>query len=393
MQGSAPRLGLSGIAYLTLVGCVFDLGELVPSNAGAGNETGSAGGTSAGGGGTQQGGASSGGSAGDSPSACGPGEKFCGGSCRPISPAVGCSTESCEPCLAPPQTLLACSSTSGACIFSGCQPGFADCNGDVSADVGSTQGDGCEYSFGTISDTPDRLEVPFAKIELDHERNDWDGVPAYGFDEVCIDCKDDALPAVLEQAEKPNTRDLQAYFRVAWDKNFFYVLLDAFDDAPFAEGSVEGNCAGGGQCEDSVSVFFDGRGDGGGSYGNDNSRVFAGLSQRFHAPSQGQPASSDVSVSSTLVGNACYRIEARFRWSYVVFNTGGGTAPGQFPPAANQSYGFDISVNDWDPSLSSGQFERQSEVFWIAPGKNYGFNSTGIGSMTLSGGEADAGAP
>jgi hypothetical protein len=210
---------------------------------------------------------------------------------------------------------------------------------------------------------------------------------------VCLDCDDDSLPPVLEQAEKPNRRDLDAYFRVAWDNNFFYVLLDAFDDAILELGSIEGKCAGegGGQCEDGLSVIFDGRNDRG-DYGNDNSRVFAGLSGHTSTPKQGAPPPGTFGVSSTPVGNACYRIEARFPWNYIVFTNGGGTALDHFPPAPNQLYGFDIGVNDWDPSLGTGAFERQSEVFWIAPSKNYSFNSEGIGTMKLSA-EADAGPP
>jgi hypothetical protein len=397
------RVGQSGVALggtvgslaLLLAGCFFELGDLAPANGGAGS-IGGEGGASAeaglGGDGLAQGGSELGGSAGALPVVCDEGQKACGDTCQPLTPESGCGDPACVPCVAPSHTLLDCS-TSGVCIFAGCDANYADCDADVSSDVGTFEGNGCEYYFGEISPAPPALTVPFAPIAIDDgERTDWDGVPAYGFDQLCIGCSDTALPAVLEEAEKPSRRDLDAYFRVAWDRNFFYVLLDAFDNFPFSMGKVEGNCKGA-SCEDAVSVFLDGRDDRGAGYGDDNSRVFAGLSGRFDAPSQGQPSSDDVTVVSTPVGLSCYRIEARFGWPYITATKGGAEAIGHFPPAAGQSYGFDIGVNDWDPSLATGELQRQSQVFWLSPGESYGFSPAGIGSMTLSDVPVESGMP
>jgi hypothetical protein len=288
-----------------------------------------------------------------------------------------------------------CNSDSGDCFVAACAPGFADCDADVINDVGRVEGNGCEYSFGDVRASTEVLDVPEATvtITLDGERQDWNAVPAYAFTELCPDCsREDLLSTVTNESTLPASRDLDPYFRVVWDKDFFYVLVEAFDNHLF-DASPTGSCPGGAlACEDGISVFLDGKNNRiANSFGSDDHFVFAGLSERLVAPGQGPPEGSDVAVKSARVGAACYRVEAQFDWAYVTGTKGGGTADGKFPPAATQTYGFTISVNDWDPTIADpNQIERQSQVFWVSPGPRYRFETIGYGTMQLSNGP-DAG--
>jgi hypothetical protein len=274
-----------------------------------------------------------------------------------------------------------------------CEPGFADCNGDTINAVGLISGDGCEYALGVPAPTVATLNVPFAHIQVDGKRDDWSSLPAYGFEQVCANCRDDQTELISADSSVPPRADLDARFRVAWDFDKFYVLVEAFDNQLYEPGVPGGRCQqNGATCEDAVQVFFLGKEDRTHAYFNDNQRVFLGLSQRFAAPGQGQPAAGDVEIKVEPQGNLCYRLEAQVDWAYITnTQSNPGSAPGHFPPAANQSYGFDIAINDWDAPISDPNgIQRQSQIFWSDPGQAFSTSTEGIGTMTLVGG-ADAG--
>lgn len=387
-RGAGAWLALPGL--LLSGSCFFDLPAL-ETDGGIGGSGGLSGlggdGQPAGNTGDPGGSSGLGGAAGGVGSTCGFGEKLCGETCRPIEdPAFGCSSTSCEPCLNASGGVMGCDN--GQCVVARCQENFADCDGDAS--------NGCEYPLGPVAPSVTSLDVPFAEILVDGKREDWSSVPAYAFESVCTDCaEDNNTPPITADSTRPPLADLDARFRVAWNGDFFYIFLEAFDDHPFDAG-VPGStrCQHGAECEDALQVFFDGRNDrllNDQGYGFDNSRLFLGLSNRFAAPAQGPPQLGDVEIVTQRQGSRCYRLEAKIDWVYIAATRGGGTAEGQFPPKAGQSYGFDIAINDWDPAISDAtRLERQSQIFWVDPGPNYFNKPTGIGPMTLSGG-LDAG--
>jgi hypothetical protein len=381
------------LAAVCLSGCFFELAEVVPAGVG-GAGAGGIGGTPANGGGGSPGGGN--GASGDTSDPCASDEKRCDGVCTTMSPANGCGNTSCEPCAALPQTVLGCTSDSpAACKVERCETGYADCDGDVILDVGTLEGNGCEYSFGTVADSADPLVVPRARIQLtDASRDDWSGLPAYRLTETCVDCVDDVTvfqPSA--QNEAPLDSDLSAYFRVAWDGDFFYVLVEAFDNYVFNAGATvdngacrpNGDYVPGPMCEDAFAVYFDGRQDGG-NYGNEDHRIFIGTSGTFFAPAQGQPPAGTVAMQSLPSnGPLCYRMEVEFDWRRLVSNQGEPVA-GKFPPAAGQTYGFDIAANDWDPAVSDAStIERQSQLFWTprAPESKLHPSIVGVGSIVL----------
>jgi Carbohydrate family 9 binding domain-like len=383
---------VGGLGALLSLGCFFELADVedpLLGVGGAGN-----GGSAATGGGVMVGGGSVGvgGNAGDSP--CPPGQKDCGEGCVAFSVDNGCGNPSCAPCAALPQASPSCNGDTNLCQFATCDEGFADCDGDTSTYTGAASGNGCEYAFGPggviRSVPPPLLDVPLAPINIsDQSRDDWAGVPAYPLVETCDNCVDDALPDVTAKNEVPPRSDLDAYFRVAWDQDFFYVLADVFDGALVSNGAdnSDGRCQNGALCEDAMSVFFDGRNNRAqvAGYGIDDSRVFLGLGGKAFRVSGAPVQTEDVDLSVNLHGAACYRIEAQFSWSFIVGVQGNASElVGQFPPAVNQEYGFDISVNDWDPGVSDQTARRESQLFWRNPGADYQRVTSGFGPIRLT---------
>jgi hypothetical protein len=323
------------------------------------------------------------------------GQKRCDGKCVDADPEHGCSNEDCTPCAPVDNGTRSCSSDNGSCKVESCAPGFADCDGDTLVYNGQSGGNGCEYSF--MQNTTLRasnqqpLEVPRKAIVIsDGSRDDWSGVPAYALDQTCDNCIDTALPDVAAKNEVPPRSDLDAYFRVAWDENFFYMLGDVYDRNPLSNGAEGGGiCQGGALCEDAFTLFFDGRNNrnqpGGESYNIDDPRIFVSLGNRSYWVSGPPVAPPHVDLKAvTTHGPYCYRLEAQVSWTLIVGIQGNADAfPDQFPPKPGNQYGFDISVNDWDPGVSVDTESRESQLFWVNPGAGYHEVTTGFGAMTL----------
>lgn len=371
-------------------GCFFELPELQDEFEGIGGVAGSVGSSPAGfGGGIMAAGGSIGGGGNGGVSPCPLGQKDCGAGCVAFARENGCGDPSCTPCAVPPQATVSCNGDTNLCQVSGCDLGFADCDG--------LSNNGCEYSFAPgnvlVPVAPELIEVPLVtSIDIgDESRDDWAGVPAYPLLATCVEenCVDDALPPVIAKNEVPLRSDLEAYFRVAWDQDFFYVLGDVFDGALVDTGDQtgEGICQNGALCEDAFTLFFDGRNNRSVSsgYSIDDSRVFLGLGGKAYRVS-GAPVQADqVDLRADPHAPFCYRIEARFSWTFIVGVQGNASElAGHFPPLPGQEYGFDISVNDWDPGVSDPKARRESQLFWRSPGPNYQNTTSGFGPIRLS---------
>jgi len=334
-----------------------------------------------------------------------PGQKLCGETCVPAGPENGCNDPACTPCAQLPNAALpTCGGDSGRCQITSCTAGYADCDGDLlsynagqSVDLAAAAA-GCEYSFGEIADSPQPLAVERrALIRLDdNSRDDWSGIPAYRVGETCVACVDNNVvfqPSA--QNEAPPNSDLDAYFRVAWDANNFYVLAEAFDDSVFSEGSSVdiGGCQTSGDnyvpgpvCEDAFVLYFDGAPEAArnGNFGNAAHRIYLGTSGGAFLPAQGQPPPRTINVQVLPQnGPHCYRIEAQFPWTFLVSSQ--QPVDGKFPPAAEQIYGFDMAVSDFDPSVSDANvFELQSRLFWNERDAQSSLQSiAGVGDIIL----------
>jgi hypothetical protein len=346
--------------------------------------------TTAGASATPGGSTGTGGSAGNGGGAgCPADQKLCGGTCVAATPDNGCASTSCEPCGSAQHALVGCQE--GQCAVLGCDAGFADCDGDTLGKAGVAAGTGCEYQLGLPAASVASLSVPLQHITVDGRRDDWSGVPSYTFDKTCNDCRDQQTPPISADATVPPREDLDARFRVAWDGDKFYVLVEAYDNQPYDAGAEGNGCQQAADCEDAVQVFFAGREKFTNGYFNDNQRVFLGLSERLGAPGQGQPAPGEVEIKTERQGNLCYRIEAQIDWGYITSIKNQPADPAHFPAAPGNTYGFDIALNDWDAPISDANaIQRQSQIFWVDPGPNYANKPEQIGTMQLLG-SADAG--
>jgi hypothetical protein len=331
------------------------------------------------------------------------GQKRCNGQCVIANPTNGCGNEDCTECASLPNAAPpTCGGDSGRCQITSCNPGSADCDADLAEYTGeSGSSNGCEYSFGTIADPSQLLAAPrVQQIQVDGSRDDWGVIPAYRLEQTCVDCDDDVVvfQQPTAQNEPPPSSDLSAYFRVAWDADSFYVLAEVFDDFVFKEGSsvdgacqpsADGNYVPGPMCEDALAVYFDGaaEADRNRNYGNVAHRILLGTSEVPFLPAQGQPPVGTIGLRVLQAnGPRCYRMEAQFPWTLLVSNQGEPVAD-KFPPAAGQTYGFDVAVSDWDPTISDPSIvERQSQLFFTPRAAQSKLHESiaGVGSIVLT---------
>jgi hypothetical protein len=286
-------------------------------------------------------------------------------------------------------------SADGECRVESCAPAFVDCNGDALGKSGAelAGSNGCERRFGVLADGAQPLRVPEATMNVDGQPEDWNTYGIYAAAQGCADCSDetdDKTDRLLSPASAPRPDDLIGYFRISWDSSNLFLLAEAYDDHVIAKDGDATH-------EDGVVLLFDGLNNRASSpgYGNDDNRIYIGVNgahQGFNRPLQ---AGQLVPVTSQDDGPFCYRIEAQISWRYIV-GFEGSSAMGQFPPVEGNSYGFDLSFNDWDPAPGGAEpvvNEHQNQSWWIDPGDAWWRLSQGFGSITLqAGGSADAGA-
>jgi hypothetical protein len=406
-RSSAPPLavGVSLLGALGLSGCLVELPPLVDDGIGGFSGTGGTPAVLGGSGGSGVPGGSGGNGGNDGPDQCGAGSKQCPGVSECVSttdPEFGCSDASCAPCSTLDDTVVMGCSDDGQCQVQGCREGFADCNGDALGRSGAALGssNGCEYSFGAVSPSSEPLLVPTRNFTIDGERADWNGIPVYTLEQACINCGDERAPEYssppLSSGSAPPTTDLDAYFRIAWDASNLYLLAEAYDDHLYTTDVPADQHPGAN--EDGVVMFFDGLNNRqpSSSYGNDDTRVYIGLSENHEAFNRPLQA-GQVAVVAQQNG-LCYRLEAQISWRAIVgFDE--QNSQGQLPPTPDKSYGFDISFNDWDPAPGGAEpvaIQHQHQVFWVDPGAQWWNFSQGWGGMKLLGegaSSADAGAP
>ncbi len=396
-----------GLASLVVAGCVLDLpDEPVLPFGGAGG--GGVGGSAAGAGASSQagsfivqggeGGSSPGGEAGSgaAQNPCVGDQKLCGGVCRPRTPEFGCAREGCDPCPAAANAIVGCSGQ-GECIVTQCAEGFADCDADALPGALLSASTGCEYSFGSVADSTPPLSVPEKTVQVDGQIDDWGGVPAYALRETCGNpgCEDPEFAPVGAFETLPLRTDLDAYFRVAWDAGSLYTVIEVFDpdiyldprESPGDPVPADPGCRSIADCEESMTFFFDAFDDRAqtSSYGNDDHRIFFGVGSDFFTTRR-PPLDNQRAFRAARIGQACYRIESSLTWRFLTGIQGDQSQPDQFPPERGFTYGFDISVSDWDPDPADETVvSRESQVFWVDPGPDYRLQTSGFGSIELGG--------
>ena len=280
----------------------------------------------------------------------------------------------CEPCDLPNVKSYGCADA--ACTIVECADGFVDCDAKPE--------NGCETSFvGTSSDASAGVRAPKVRIKMDGDLSEWSGVSLYPMKLPCTACRSDQPGGQNGEPilnEVPDADDLTAVFGAAWDDGGLYVAATVRDDQIAVWPNPPSSPVT--ETQDGIELFVDGiLPDANPDYSPDVHHLFMdaiALPPNNVSERNQQLQAGDVVVASTVVAR-CYYIEARLSWSYVM-----GRAP--YTPKGGDVHGFTIAVNDWDlpprPDADTRPV-RQTQLFWVVPGPNYSYQTTGFGTLTL----------
>jgi hypothetical protein len=393
--GGSPLVALAVRAACVLVvlallpsGCIFHLDDPVPvgasggaSGEGSGGASG-AGGAPSGGGtaGSSSGGTSAGGGSGASATGgavnC-PGAKRCDTGCVQIDdPAFGCSPNDneCAACGQPASTKWSCSG--GKCVIDSCLDGFGDCDGQDS--------NGCEIEFGQLP----QPSIPMPPVEafrtLMHP--DWTKTTArrQPISGVCRLCTTQSpIPEVVDTEQLPPIKDLQAWFRTAWNESSLYVVVEVRDDElvpaekPLPPGEL--GKLGPSVVEDAVELLISlDRSTGG--FGVDDMQLFYGLDGTVGRPNQSVLAPAmPPNTFAVATGHRCYTVDVELRFLYMA------TKP--YTPMQGDIIGFTAAIDDWDYLQADGGRvpQRQSHIFSKNTDDQYWVNASSFALLTLGG--------
>jgi hypothetical protein len=211
--------------------------------------------------------------------------------------------------------------------------------------------------------------------EIDGDVQDWDGHARHSLAEWCADCKPQPpIPDVVDSSPPP-ADDLTAAFRLGWDAEFLYVLVEARDD-DLVNGAapVDAGALGAGVKQDAAELVFNADLVPGG-IGTDDRQLFYGLDGSVEWPNQtavpSLPSKHEVRIADT-----CYVIEVRIAWLYL-------NAGSRSTMDADEEIGFLVAINDWDRA-QAGEAQRQSHLFSKNPGDGYWYTTDGYGRIHLA---------
>ena len=258
------------------------------------------------------------------------------------------------------------------CTIVECESGFVDCDGKAHT--------GCETDFQFESGDPAAgATASKAKltIDLDGEATEWSGLRLYPMNLPCTACLgtqpggQNGEPILGESA---GAKDLTAGFRVAWDDGALYVFTQVRDDEIVAWETANL------ERQDGVELLLNGDlNDINNQYGPDVHHLFVGAlaPQSANVVERNQQLQTGDIRVATKVEQQCYFVEMRLSWPYVMGRVSQTHVAGEL-------HGFTIAANDWDsPPLTSDPPVRQTQYFWVVPGKNYSYETTGFGVVTL----------
>jgi hypothetical protein len=272
-----------------------------------------------------------------------------------------------------------------------------DCNNQAS--------DGCEVRFGpaptdlpTImvssdagTDTFHQIAGPH-DITVDQDRSDWvEAIPLVRVNRACVGCQVNNSPGgnlgvlVENPNTPPNSRDLEAYFRVTWNADSLFLLALVKDDQPLVTGPdpmITNYNPSPAELQDGVEVLVDGDFVLVNGYRSDTDRhLFIGAASDVYnanlkADERNNP---DITISTTQAGSSCYFVEMQIKSPYVRSTS--------LPPlGAGVRLGFDVAVNDWDAERREADRNvpvRAHQAFWREPGPLYAHDSTSFPKIEL----------
>jgi hypothetical protein len=211
--------------------------------------------------------------------------------------------------------------------------------------------------------------------EIDGDVRDWDGHARHPLAEWCTSCSPQPpIPNVVDPS-RPPAEDLTAAFRLGWDANFLYVLVEARDDDLVDDAApVDAGALGTGVKQDSVELVFNADLVPGG-IGTDDRQLFYALDGSVEWPNQ-VAVPTPPSKHAVRASGTCYAVEIRIAWPYL-------TANSRSTMGADDELGFVAAVNDWD-RVPAGEAQRQSHLFSKDPGDGYWYTTDGYGRIHLA---------
>jgi hypothetical protein len=342
---------LSTSALVSMPGCFVTIADPAVDSTGGRPNAGTGGAQS--GGATSTGGAldaSVGGSGGGAGSAGTGGVKTCGACLLPNVKTPGC--------------------TDGGCTIVECESNFVDCDGKPD--------NGCETDFSVETGDASGALATTLSVKIDGDGAEWSGLRAYPMKLPCTDCQSTQPGGQNGEqiiGERADAADLTATFRLAWDTSALYVFAQVHDDEIVAwhADNVEQ--------QDGIELLLNGDlNDINNQYSPDVHHLFVGAlaPQTANVVERNQQLQSGDLRAATQVAAHCYFVEMSLSWPYVM-----GRVP--HTPASGELHGFTIATNDWDsaPLTQASDAVRQTQYFWVVPGKNYSYETTGFGVVTL----------
>lgn len=260
----------------------------------------------------------------------------------------------------------------GGCTIVECDSGFVDCDGKPE--------NGCETDFQVESgDAQSGAIASKLTPKLDGDGSEWSSLRAYSMRLPCTDClatQPGGQNGEQILGEPADAADLTAAFRVAWDETALYVFAQVSDDQIVARDPSNL------EQQDGVELLLNGDlNDINNQYSPDVHHLFVGALAAGGGPNiveRNQQLQAGDTRATIQVAAHCYFVEMSLSWTYVM-----GRVP--HTPIAGETHGFTIATNDWDspPSTQTSEPQRQTQYFWVVPGKNYSYETTGFGVVGL----------
>jgi hypothetical protein len=177
-----------------------------------------------------------------------------------------------------------------------------------------------------------------------------------------IDAVDDGFygnsESILNQTQGsvfPESDDLSATWKAAWDDQYFYVFITTVDETQIADGPNWWK-------DDLIEVYIDGDNSKGASYDGVNDFQYVHLWNASSIQEEALGATSGVIASQQATANG-YNTEIAFPWTTLGFGS---------TPSVNYIMGFDVAVCDDDDGG-----DRDDKLTWNAT-TDQGYNDPGI---------------
>lgn len=205
---------------------------------------------------------------------------------------------------------------------------------------------GCEQSDGLIN-----AYYTSTAITIDGAADEWTDVPGFQITSA------DSVTLYSELSVADNDQDCSAVFRVVWDEQNLYIMIQVTDDVLNKDSGTISQ-------DDSVEVYIDGGDENATSYDSNDSHLLVDIENNIQVVGNNPSLSHVVSTSESS-----YVVECAIPISDI----------GGLQPYAGESFGFDVAINDDD---NIGDNQREHHLVWHGDGTGW-LDPRQFGTITL----------